>query len=108
MTEIELAFHPNLLPLIRDGKKICTTRRKQHGNIGDTFIIENTEFRIRDVHQSYLGTVRDHIYRLEGFPSPYGFQECWEYLYDCQLVEATIVFTHWFTPTRRLWDVDPS
>ena len=106
MAAVKLAFHPNLLPLIRDGKKICTTRRNQHGNVGDVFVIEGVEFRIRAIHQSYLGTVRDNLYLLEGFPSPNAFQETWEYLYDGSFEDSMIVFSHWFTPTRRLWDVE--
>ena len=46
---ISLSFSPEIEAAIREGRKVCTTRREIHDQAGDRFLVRGREYQIVDV-----------------------------------------------------------
>ena len=94
MTHINLKFSPEMEELIMQGKKICTTRDEQKGNIGDTFTVRDRIYRIVGIEYDdvdYIGLW--HL--LEGFNTSDEFIETLMSYYPT-LVSGNDLYLHWF------------
>lgn len=68
MTLITLKFTPDMEEAILQGRKCCTTRDEQKGNLGDLFVVKDRVYRLLQVDR------RMHPYEctdflIEGFES---------------------------------------
>jgi len=95
MTHINLKFSPEMEELILQGRKICTMRREQKGQIGDTFTIGTRIYRLVDVHTDRVGLICGWYHKLEGFESEESLLDalCGIYPY---ITEYQYLYTHWF------------
>jgi hypothetical protein len=96
MTLITLTFAPEMEELIIQGKKCCTTRRTQLGEVGDMFVVHDRIYRICHIHHCCLYSVRGSYYDAEGFTSPAAFHDFWEQAVEQPFDEANTVFIHFF------------
>jgi hypothetical protein len=94
---IEIAFTPRNEELIRVGLKRATTRRSQHGKIGDTFLAAGRSWEIRSVVRMPLWQVSQLFFLLEGEPSPEYFVLEWGRCYGVEPVQLNqAVYVHIF------------
>jgi hypothetical protein len=83
---VEIKFSREMADAAIEGRKIATTRREKKGEIGDTFHIFDdggfqTTFRIIEIMEVDLETVKYLYFRLEGFDSPEAFEKTWRKLH---------------------------
>ena len=99
MTEIELKFNPEFIPLILSGKKVITTRMKPKGKIGDTFDIGGKKHVITYIHSDNLRYIlRKYFY--EGFKSKAEFHKALEKIYP-EITLDSVVWVHYFEPVKK-------
>lgn len=78
MKEIKIPFRLEFIIPICAGRKICTTRSKRYGDIGDYFYIgKSIKLKIIGVFKEKLGVVAEHLYKEEGCNSPFHFKDIW-------------------------------
>lgn len=94
MARINLKFSPEMESLIMQGKKICTTRDEQKGEIGDTFIVRDREYRIVGIEYDELEYL-EAWHLLEGFETPEQFIDTLMEYYPT-LVSDDTLYLHWF------------
>jgi len=94
MTLINLKFSPEMESLIIQGKKICTTRDEQKGEIGDTFTVRDRLYRIVGIEYDELEYI-EAWHLLEGFETPEQFVEMMMEFYPT-LVSDDALYLHWF------------
>lgn len=98
MVEIkEFPFSPPMAEAALTAKKICTSRNKKYGEIGDTFRIHGDLFRIVDIQNRKLSFIATNFYRLEGFEQPGDFVQIWQQLHNGTFDSAKVVYVHFFT-----------
>jgi hypothetical protein len=73
--EIRIPFRSDMIGLILEGKKTCTTRTRKYGREGDTFSIGSNVFVITEVKKMRLIDIVNTLYEEEGFTSPVEFKE---------------------------------
>lgn len=108
MAHIEIPFSYEMAIAAANGWKIATTRSERKGEIGDTFIIpyprddefyeagDACEFRIIDVFQIHLRSVKAAYHRLEGCSSPEEFEKLWRSLHRGHFTEDKVYWIHFF------------
>jgi hypothetical protein len=108
MAQIEIPFSREMAIAIFEGRKIATTRSEKKGEIGDTFdvivshkthgfFIDAGKCRLIDIWpNTWLTTVRDDLYRLEGFDSPEAFERGWRALHRGHFTTNKDYFVHFF------------
>jgi len=108
MTQIEIPFSPDMAIAAIEGRKIATTRSERKGGIGDTFeiqarsdasgypLMEFEKFRLIDIWETTLESVRDFYYHLEGFDSPEAFEKTWRALHRGHFMTDKYYFIHFF------------
>ena len=75
MSLVEIKFAEDMALAAMEGRKICTSRHDQKGEIGDTFFVVHPEtknigaFRIMDVDFLELREIGNKLYRKEGCSS---------------------------------------
>ena len=95
MKEINIPFKEQFQKAILEGQKICTTRTKIYGKIGDRFRVFNAEFEIIAVCPSIALWVGNYLYKEEGFENPGNFHILWGKIHP-RLRPDTVVFVHFF------------
>lgn len=98
MTIINLKFSPEMEELVLQGKKCCTTRDEQKGEVGDLFRVKDRMYRIIQVDESDL-LYSSAMANAEGFKSDIEYLDCMSEIYpdlDPDLVECSPVFIHYF------------
>ncbi|MBN1574538.1 MAG: hypothetical protein JW984_15180 [Deltaproteobacteria bacterium] len=82
-----LKFTKKNQELIARGRKICTARRKIHG---DPRVAWVTMMRLREV--------KEHFYGMEGYDSPEEFEKVWRGIHRGRFNPNQIVYVHfgWF------------
>ena len=96
MTLINLKFSPDMEQAVIEGRKCCTTRMAQKGNVGDTFLVRDRVYRI----VSILYVLADEIYEfamLDGFSNPSDYVSRLRELYN--LKSGYILTVHFFAFT---------
>jgi hypothetical protein len=95
--EIEMPFTGWARLQLEKGKKRCTSRRYQLGEVGDTFTVDGVVYRITSIEYLPLFQVRDQLFREEGVDSPEQFErvfhsqhQFWEWKEDER------VYVHFF------------
>ena len=95
MKEINLPFRKQFeLPML-NGQKVCTTRTKIYGKVGDRFPAFGAKFEIIAICSSVAMWVGNYLYKEEGFEQPGEFHKLWEKLHP-RLRRDAIVFVHFF------------
>ena len=76
--QINIPFNQWSKTRLKLGVKTATSRRKKYGQVGDTFIENNTEYIIiKQIHLP-LETVTSKFWKEEGAKSPQEFKQIWE------------------------------
>lgn len=96
MSQIPLAFAPEMEAAILEGRKCCTCRHTAHGKPGDTFVIRDTLYRIVDIRPGGLNAVTRFYFRSEGFTNPIAFCQFWEKTYRRPYNPEEQVYIHFF------------
>ena len=97
MSVIEIKFSHEMAEAAPNGWKVCTTRSEKKGEIGDTFDILGAKFVLIDVWLgNWITTVRDDLYRLEGFDSPEAFEKTWRALHRGHFTTNKDYVVHFF------------
>ena len=95
MSEINLPFRKQFeLPML-NGQKVCTTRTKIYGKVGDEFLAFGASFEFVAICSSVAMWVGNYLYKEEGFEQPGEFHKLWEKLHP-RLRRDAIVFVHFF------------
>jgi hypothetical protein len=93
MPLITLNFSPEMEELMMQGKKICTTRLEQKGEIGDCFVVQDRLYRIVGLESEELAWMSAY-HLLEGFESPEDYlNKIFEFYPD--ITEMDPVVLHW-------------
>ena len=79
------------------GRKICTTRTKRYGRVGDIFKAFREKFEIINVDKYFLGQATFLFSYKDGFESPDEMKEFWKKLHSRKGFDPQQkVFVHWF------------
>ncbi len=101
MTEVFIPFSPEMVDAVERGDKICTSRYKKYGDIGDITPIGDKRYRIIGVIQPRLQTVSDLLFGAEGFTSNTEFENFWVKLHPKRGWRPDDrVYTHFFEEVR--------
>lgn len=96
MTLITLKFSPEMEELIMQGRKICTTRLEQKGEVGDCFVIRDRLYRIIEIDTEIdLNYSMALYYRQEGFEYESEYFDALRSYYP-DISEPDIVAVHFF------------
>lgn len=102
MTKFEIPFSGEMADAVDEGRKLCTSRNKQYGKIGDYFILRDYAYKLVDVQYRTLAFVATNFYRLEGFEDPEGFIDIWERLHPGKgFISEQKVYVHFFARVQR-------
>lgn len=105
MAQIEIPFSREMAIAAIEGRKIATTRSEKKGEVGDTFSLDNPQipnnparghFRLIDIWETTLESVRDFYYHLEGCASPEEFERVWRSLHRGHFTTDKYYFIHFF------------
>ncbi len=107
MADIEIPFSREMAIAAVQGRKVATTRSEKKGEIGDIFKIQDPEvkndpypphvFRIIDIWPgTWITTVRNDLYRLEGFDSPEAFEKTRRSLHRGHFTKNKDYVVHFF------------
>ena len=95
--KINLPFRPEFKDKILSGRKVCTSRTKKYGNVGDTFDAFGKEFILTAVGTQELDTVAMFLYYEEGFGNPREFIDCWKKIHPRKgSSPKQKVYVHWW------------
>ena len=95
--QVIIPFQPHWQHKMLAGLKTCTSRRKKHGNKGDTFRHFGASFVILTVEKYYLSVIAEYLYKEEGCDSPNEFIKIWTELHPIKgWVPDQKVFVHFF------------
>ena len=96
MTLISIPFSPEMAAATLNGMKCCTSRSQLYGRAGDLFAVDGALFRRLDTHLHSMNSVRNCLYRLEGFPSPDAFEHTWRQLHKSEFNPVSVYYIHYF------------
>jgi len=96
MAWIEIPFSAKMRAAIADGRKCCTSRSVQKGEVGDLFVVAGRTYRIVDISPARLTYVRDQFFRQEGCESPEAFDTLWRSLHRGHFSADGTYYVHWF------------
>ncbi len=98
MTEITIAFRPDLEQLILRSRKTSTWRRSRKGLVGDTFTVRGRRYMITYVKRQDLDETIWFDNLSEGFDSPAECQRVMEEIYGTPLDGRMMGYIHYFYP----------
>jgi len=97
MAEIQIPYSPDMKAAAINGSKICTSRNRKYGKVGDTFILDGQKFRLLIIDKFPLEMVATLFFREEGFNCPNAFKDKWKALHLRRGWEPEReVFVHFF------------
>lgn len=100
--KVRLPCLPRWREKMLSGVKVCTSRREQCGDVGDTFVVFGVTFEITDVVPETLLVVSRDLYIAEGCESPEEFVEVWAQLHPYKgFVPKQTVYVHWFRKVSK-------
>ncbi len=87
-----------LKKLVLSGKKTSTTQVHRYGNVGDTFTVSKTKFKITKIKTMKLGQALAKYHKKEGFSSPEELKEIWLkfHTYRAKWSMSTRVYVYMF------------
>lgn len=95
MPIIKLKFSPEMEEMILQGKKCCTTRDEQKGEIGDVFRLKGDRlYRIVDIIEIEYECI-DEYYKMDGFDSVDDYLDVIDKVYP-SLAPEDLVYIHFF------------
>lgn len=94
MTIINLKFSPEMEELVLQGKKCCTTRDEQKGEVGDAFVVGNRVYRILQIDECDLESA-SVMFHSEGFESDIAYTNTIIDIYPDLCPDYT-VYIHFF------------
>lgn len=92
---VKIPFNDWSRSKLQFGLKCCTSRTKIYGELGDTFEVNNSTYRIEYIMRLPLIFVRDYLYREEGANSPEEFEEVWNSIHPSGIKDQS-VYVHFF------------
>jgi hypothetical protein len=99
MAIVAIPFQDKFEPLILNGSKICTSRTKRYGQVGDIFRVGGKWFSLMLIEELALQFIADKLYKAEGLGSPADFISVWRSLPHYKGFQPEQkVFVHFFTP----------
>jgi len=96
MSRFDLWFTREMEEAIQSDRKVCTSRREQHGTPGDVFTVRTVDYQIVDVLRVELAEIATLFYRLEGFDSPQEFRDFWVRIYGEPFSGWDMAYVHFF------------
>ena len=98
---VEIPFSKVMVKAVLEGRKVCTSRSEVKGDLGDTFMIADKEYRIVDIQRHRLISVTSMLFRQEGTNSPEEFEELWKSLHRGHYNGSAFVQTHFFAAVQK-------
>ncbi len=99
---IQIPFNTIMKKAILENRKICTSRNKKYGVVGDYFLLGDNMYFLTAVTKCTLEEVATDFYKDEGFESKEEFIALWKKLHPLVgYVPKKKVFTHWFRKKTR-------
>ena len=97
MSKVNIPFQNQFKTPMLSETKTCTSRTKQFGKVGDTFLAFGNSFVITKVEKLSLMVVSNDLFKTEGFETPGDFQSCWGSIHPMKgYVPYQIVWVHFF------------
>lgn len=93
---------------ILEGRKKCTSRTKQYGQVGDTFTVMNpkgfavdneklvVKLKLTEIYQRTMGQIRNIFYKEEGFNSPEEYEDYLINVVKLKWDTNRMLYLHWF------------
>lgn len=95
--EVYLPFQDKWKAKMLGGQKVCTSRVKPFGKVGDTFTWFNYVFKITAVEPHKLDYVAKRLFKEEGCDRPSEFITVWEEIHPIRgFMPTQTVYTHFF------------
>lgn len=95
--KVHIPFQEQFREAMLSGRKVCTSRTKWYGKVGDTFEVFGATFEVTECESESLWYVKENLYGLEGFDSPAQFDQCWSHLHPRKgFCPEQVVWIHWF------------
>lgn len=98
---IKIPFKEQFRDAMLSGKKICTTRTKRYGEVGDIFEAFDAEFELVGVCPTIALWVGNFLYKEEGFEVAWDFHKIWRKLHP-RLDKSAVVYVHFFRQISQL------
>lgn len=95
--EVKIPFNKWSEERLEQGRKLCTSRNKIYGSVGDSFHSKSAVHFIKLIKPFPLWFVRDFLYQLEGANSPDEFVSVWKIIYRGRFNEDKVVYVHFFS-----------
>lgn len=96
MSEIFIPFKKEMKQAIFEGRKHCTSRTKQYGDIGDTFKLDDKKYMIVDMKIMRMADITLFLNTPEGFSTTQQFEEYLEKVIGLKWDANRPLFVHWF------------
>lgn len=81
MAEVKIPFQERWQELMLTGRKVCTSRTRRYGDVGDTFYTFGERFALTKVTQWRLESVACLLCKDEGCVFPEEFRTMWRILH---------------------------
>lgn len=95
--QIRVPFKPVMVSAILEGRKSCTSRTYQLGEVDDYFYIRGKCYVFTSVVKMLLKDVATKYYKQEGVNSPEDFISLWNRIHPMKGYNPEqMVFTHFF------------
>ena len=91
-----IPFYPEMEIASLKDIKICTTRPKKYGKVGDHFKIRDEEFIIERIERHNLAYVSMYYFRQEGFKYPEEFKAMWIRIHPGGFQPEKLYWTHFY------------
>lgn len=94
---INIPFMPEWEAKMLSGQKVCTSRNKKYGEVGERFSQFGATFEITEVRRLSLGDITKYYYKEEGCKSSEEFIKVWLKLHPrAAWMPGRKVYTHFF------------
>ena len=95
--EIEMPFTGWSKKKLQEGKKICTSRLYQMGEVGDLFQVDGDAYCVTRIEHVPLYQVRNTLFHDEGADSPEQFERIFRSQHHFwEWKEGEMVYVHYF------------
>ena len=101
MTEIKIPFNKWSKERLEEGIKVCTSRSKVYGKVGDTFSVDGKCYLLMGVIQMPLWFVKKFLYGLEGARDSMEFEQVWRDIFRGEFNPDKLVWVHFFRETLK-------
>ena len=104
--EIEIPFNDWSKERLNLCVKTATSRTKKYGNVGDTFTVEDSKYKITLINKLPLWFIANELFETEGCKSTQEFIDVWEEIHPRKgWVDEQEVYYHYFMCLDYLGDL---